>query len=107
MDAGGILFDGGGGGCCRIFGLTAAGAVYDGDTGSFAIGAGLGVVAMMTNSFFLLPIIELCSWWRRGRVGADFLEESVLQKVIDFGADTSSSFGSERVGEAKIVMRFG
>ena len=28
-----------------------------GDTGSFAIGAGLGVVAMMTNAFFLLPII--------------------------------------------------
>ncbi len=35
-----------------------------------------------------------------------FLEESVLQKVIDFGADTSSSFGSRKVGEAKIVMRF-
>ena len=28
-----------------------------GDTGSFALGAGLGVVAMMTNAFFLLPII--------------------------------------------------
>ena len=28
-----------------------------GDTGSFALGAGLGVVAMMTNSFLLLPII--------------------------------------------------
>ena len=28
-----------------------------GDVGSFALGAGLGVVAMMTNSFFLLPII--------------------------------------------------
>ena len=28
-----------------------------GDTGSFALGAGLGVVAMMTNAFLLLPII--------------------------------------------------
>ena len=28
-----------------------------GDTGSFALGAGLGVVAMMTNTFLLLPII--------------------------------------------------
>jgi phospho-N-acetylmuramoyl-pentapeptide-transferase len=28
-----------------------------GDVGSMALGAGLGVVAMMTNSFFLLPVI--------------------------------------------------
>ena len=30
-----------------------------GDTGSFALGAGLGIVSMMTNSFLLLPIIGL------------------------------------------------
>jgi len=30
-----------------------------GDTGSFALGAGLGVVSMMTNAFLLLPIIGL------------------------------------------------
>ena len=28
-----------------------------GDVGSFALGSGLGVVAMMTNSFLLLPAI--------------------------------------------------
>lgn len=30
-----------------------------GDVGSFALGAGLGVVSMMTNSLLLLPVIGL------------------------------------------------
>ena len=71
-----------------------------GDTGSFALGAGLGIVSMMTNSFLLLPIIGLMFVIETG--------SSLIQliKKIFISAPLHHHLEAKGWGEAKIVMRF-
>ena len=77
-----------------------------GDTGSFALGAGLGVVAMMTNAFFLLPIIGVMFVVEAGSSLLQIFAKKVFHKKIFVSAPIHHHLEANGWGEAKIVMRF-
>ncbi len=77
-----------------------------GDTGSFALGAGLGVVAMMTNSFLLLPIIGLPFVIETGSSLIQLIAKKFFHKKVFISAPLHHHLEAKGWGEAKIVMRF-
>ncbi len=77
-----------------------------GDIGSFALGAGLGVVAMMTNAFFLLPIIGILLVVEAGSSLLQMISKKVFKKKIFKSAPIHHHLEAKGWGEAKIVMRF-
>ena len=77
-----------------------------GDTGSFALGSGLGVVAMMTNSFLLLPIIGLPFVVEAGSSLIQLASKRFLHRKIFISAPLHHHLEALGWGEAKIVMRF-
>lgn len=77
-----------------------------GDTGSFALGAGLGVVAMMTNSFMLLPIICLPAVVETASSLIQLVSKKFFKKKIFISAPLHHHLEAVGWGEAKIVMRF-
>lgn len=77
-----------------------------GDTGSFALGAGLGVVAMMTDSFLLLPIIGLMFVIETGSSLIQLFSKKFFKKKIFISAPLHHHLEAKGWGEAKIVMRF-
>lgn len=77
-----------------------------GDVGSFAIGSGLGVVAMMTNAFFLLPIIGILFVIEAGSSLIQIFWKTVFHRKLLISAPIHHHLEAEGWGEAKIVMRF-
>ena len=77
-----------------------------GDTGSFALGAGLGVVSMMTNSFLLLPIIGLPLVVETGSSLIQLISKKFFGKKVFISAPLHHHLEARGWGEAKIVMRF-
>ncbi|MBP5647914.1 phospho-N-acetylmuramoyl-pentapeptide-transferase [Candidatus Saccharibacteria bacterium] len=77
-----------------------------GDTGSFALGSGLGVVAMMTNSFLLLPIIGLPFVIETGSSLIQLASKKFFHRKIFISAPLHHHLEAIGWGEAKIVMRF-
>ena len=77
-----------------------------GDTGSFALGAGLGVVAMMCNSFLLLPIIGLPFVIETGSSLIQLISKKFFHRKIFISAPLHHHLEAKGWGEAKIVMRF-
>lgn len=77
-----------------------------GDTGSFALGSGLGVVAMMTNSFLLLPIIGLPFVVETGSSLLQLASKKFFGRKIFISAPLHHHLEAKGWGEAKIVMRF-
>lgn len=77
-----------------------------GDTGSFALGAGLGVVAMMTNSFLLLPIIGLPFVVETSSSLIQLISKKFFHRKIFISAPLHHHLEAKGWGEAKIVMRF-
>ena len=77
-----------------------------GDTGSFALGAGLGVVAMMTDSFLLLPIIGLMFVIETSSSLIQLMSKKFFGKKIFISAPLHHHLEAKGWGEAKIVMRF-
>ena len=77
-----------------------------GDTGSFALGAGLGIVSMMTNSFLLLPIIGLMFVIETGSSLIQLISKRFFHKKIFISAPLHHHLEAKGWGEAKIVMRF-
>ena len=77
-----------------------------GDVGSFALGSGLGVVAMMTNSFFLLPVIGLLLVIEAGSSLIQMISKKFFGKKIFISAPIHHHLEAKGWGEAKIVMRF-
>ena len=77
-----------------------------GDTGSFALGAGLGVVSMMTNSFLLLPIIGLPFVVETGSSLIQLMSKKFFHKKVFISAPLHHHLEAKGWGEAKIVMRF-
>ena len=77
-----------------------------GDVGSFALGAGLGVVAMMTNSFFLLPVIGLLLVVEAGSSLLQIIWKKVFKKKLFISAPIHHHLEASGWPEAKIVMRF-
>lgn len=77
-----------------------------GDVGSFALGSGLGVVAMMTNSLFLLPIIGILLVVEAGSSLIQIFSKKFLHRKIFISAPIHHHLEAKGWGEAKIVMRF-
>ena len=77
-----------------------------GDTGSFALGAGLGVVAMMTNTFFLLPIICLLFVVEAGSSLLQIISKKFCGRKIFISAPIHHHLQAKGWEESKIVMRF-
>ena len=77
-----------------------------GDTGSFALGAGLGVVAMMTDSFLLLPVIGLMFVIETGSSLLQLMSKKFFHKKIFISAPLHHHLEAKGWDEAKIVMRF-
>lgn len=77
-----------------------------GDVGSFALGSGLGVVAMMTNSFFLLPVIGLLLVVEAGSSLIQVISKAVFKKKVFISAPIHHHLEATGWPEAKIVMRF-
>ena len=77
-----------------------------GDTGSFALGAGLGIVSMMTNSFLLLPIIGLPFVVETSSSLIQLVSKKFFHKKVFISAPLHHHLEAKGWGEAKIVMRF-
>lgn len=77
-----------------------------GDTGSFALGAGLGVVAMMTNSFLLLPIIGALFVVEAGSSLLQICAKKFFHKKIFVSAPLHHHLQAKGWEESKVVMRF-
>ncbi|MDO4742218.1 MAG: phospho-N-acetylmuramoyl-pentapeptide-transferase [Candidatus Saccharibacteria bacterium] len=77
-----------------------------GDSGSLALGAGLGVVAMMTNALLLLPIIGLVFVVDTGSSLLQLASKKFLGRKLFLVAPLHHNLEAKGWGEAKIVMRF-
>lgn len=77
-----------------------------GDTGSFALGAGLGVVAMMTNSFLLLPIIGALFVVEAGSSLIQICAKRFFHKKVFISAPIHHHLQAKGWEESKVVMRF-
>lgn len=77
-----------------------------GDTGSFALGAGLGVVAMMTNSFLLLPIIGALFVIEAGSSLIQIVAKKLFHKKLFISAPLHHHLQAKGWEESKITMRF-
>ncbi len=77
-----------------------------GDTGSFALGAGLGVVSMMTNSFFLLPVIGLLFVVEAGSSLLQIMSKKFFHRKIFISAPFHHHLEAKGWEETKIVQRF-
>lgn len=77
-----------------------------GDTGSFAIGAGLGVVAMMTNSFLLLPMIGILFVIEAGSSLIQICAKKFFHRKVFISAPLHHHLQAKGWEESKVVMRF-
>lgn len=77
-----------------------------GDVGSFAIGASLGVVAMLTNALFLLPIIGIIFVAEAGSSLIQIFSKKVFKRKIFISAPFHHHLEATGWPETKITMRF-
>lgn len=77
-----------------------------GDVGSFALGAGLGVVAIMTNSLLLLPVIGILFVVEAGSSLIQMFWKKVFKHKLLISAPIHHHLEASGWNEAKIVMRF-
>ena len=80
---------------------------FMGDTGSFALGCSLAVVAMMTNSLFLLPIIGIVFVVDTGSVIIQLIYKRLTHgKKIWLSTPIHHHFEAIGWPETKVTMRF-
>jgi phospho-N-acetylmuramoyl-pentapeptide-transferase len=80
---------------------------FMGDAGSFALGTALGVVAMLTNTVLLLPIIGIMFVAEAGSSGLQILSKKLRHgKKIFKVAPIHHHFEASGWPEAKVTMRF-
>jgi len=77
-----------------------------GDVGSFALGASLGVVAMLTNALFLLPIIGIVFVAEAGSSLIQIFSKKVFKRKIFISAPFHHHLEAIGWPETKITMRF-
>lgn len=77
-----------------------------GDVGSFALGASLGVVAMLTNTLFLLPIIGIMFVIEAGSSLIQIFSKKVFKRKIFVSAPIHHHLEATGWPETKITMRF-
>ena len=79
---------------------------YMGDTGAMALGVTLGIVAMLTNSILLLPIIGLVLVVESLSVIIQIASKKIRKKKFFLSAPLHHHLEASGWPEAKIVMRF-
>jgi phospho-N-acetylmuramoyl-pentapeptide-transferase len=79
---------------------------FMGDVGSFAFGTSLGVVAMMTNTLFLLPIIGIIFVIEAGSSLIQILSKKFLHRKVFLSAPIHHHLEATGWPETKVTMRF-
>jgi len=79
---------------------------FMGDTGAMSLGVTLGVVAMLTNSLLLLPIIGLVFVLESLSVIIQVLSKKFRKKKVFLSAPIHHHFEAKGWSEPTIVMRF-
>lgn len=79
---------------------------FMGDVGSFALGTSLGVVAMLTDTLFLLPIIGLVFVVEAGSSVLQIFSKKVFKRKIFLSAPIHHHFEAIGWPETKVTMRF-
>jgi phospho-N-acetylmuramoyl-pentapeptide-transferase len=79
---------------------------FMGQVGSTALGAALGVVAMLTNTIFLLPIIGALFVLEAGSSLIQVLSKKLLKRKIFLSAPIHHHFEAIGWPETKVTMRF-
>jgi phospho-N-acetylmuramoyl-pentapeptide-transferase len=80
---------------------------FMGDVGSFALGTALGVVAMLTDTVFLLPVIALVFVAEIGSVALQILSKKLRNgKKIFISSPVHHHFEAIGWPETKVTMRF-
>ena len=79
---------------------------FMGDVGSFAFGTSLGVVAMLTNTLFLLPIIGVLFVTEAGSSLLQITSKRLFRRKIFKSAPIHHHLEAVGWPEAKVTMRF-
>jgi len=79
---------------------------FMGDTGSMSLGVTLGIVALLTNSAFLLPIIDLILVLESLSVIIQIFSKKFFKKKVFLSSPLHHHFEAKGWPEPKIVMRF-
>ncbi|MCB9819751.1 phospho-N-acetylmuramoyl-pentapeptide-transferase [Candidatus Nomurabacteria bacterium] len=79
---------------------------FMGDVGSFAYGVGLGVVAMMTNSLLLLPVIGILFVVEAGSSLIQIVSKKMFHKKVFISAPFHHHLEAIGWPEVKVTMRF-
>ena len=80
--------------------------IYMGDTGSLALGATLGVIAMLTNSIFVLAIVGSIFVFETISVMLQLFWKKHFKKKLFLIAPIHHHFESKGWSETQVVMRF-
>lgn len=79
---------------------------FMGDVGSFALGTSLGVVAMLTDTLFLLPIIGFIFVIEAGSSLLQIVSKKLFKRKIFLSAPIHHHFEALGWPETKVTMRF-
>lgn len=79
---------------------------FMGDVGSFAFGTSLGVVAMLTNTLFLLPIIGVIFVVEAGSSLVQITSKRLFHRKIFISAPIHHHLEAQGWPETKVTMRF-
>jgi phospho-N-acetylmuramoyl-pentapeptide-transferase len=77
-----------------------------GDVGSFSLGTALGVVAMLTNTLFILPLIGLVFVVEAGSVVLQIFSKKVFHRKIFIASPIHHHFEATGWEKTKVTMRF-
>ncbi len=77
-----------------------------GDAGSFAFGTSLGVVAMLTNTLFLLPIIGILFVVEAGSSLIQITSKKLFHRKVFISAPLHHHLEAKGWPEVKVTMRF-
>lgn len=79
---------------------------FMGDVGSFAFGTSLGVVAMLTNTLFLLPVIGIIFVVEAGSSLIQIASKRILHRKVFLSAPVHHHLEATGWPETKVTMRF-
>ncbi len=79
---------------------------FMGDVGSFALGTSLGVVAMLTNSLFLLPVIGVLFVVEAGSSLIQITSKRLFHRKVFISAPIHHHLEASGWPEVKVTMRF-
>jgi phospho-N-acetylmuramoyl-pentapeptide-transferase len=79
---------------------------FMGDVGSFALGTSLGVVAMLTDTLFLLPFIGIIFVMEIGSSVLQLASKKILHRKVFISAPIHHHLEAKGWPEPKITMRF-